>query len=49
MRSLTRTLHDSIHDSHSVKPDNSLLWIIAGLCGGIVLLLMGIVALVPRY
>jgi hypothetical protein len=49
MRSLTHTIHDFVHDSHSEKPDNSLLWIVVGLCGGVVLALMAIVSMVPRY
>ena len=49
MRSLTRTIHDSIHESHSIKPGNALLWIVAGLCGAIVLALYLIVSLVPHF
>jgi hypothetical protein len=49
MRSLAHTIHALVHDSHSEKPDNSLLWIVVGLCGGVVLALMTIIAMVPKY
>jgi len=49
MRSLTHTIHDLVHDSQSEKPAAPLLWIVIGLCGIILLFLMGIVALVPNY